>query len=97
MISARCLLLLVRRDEFTLPFATSAFGRLIWVLMVLGGVLLVANFAVEGDCKEIGYVALSYELVSFFVAVVSMFLDYRIAVVSTYGTIIGLSGFAVLA
>lgn len=76
-------------DEFMLPYATSAFGRTLWVLFLLVGVCVTTPTLLFSDCEAPGLILFVYLVVSLGVGVVSILVEFQIAKASTYGTIIG--------
>ena len=75
-----------------LPYATCACGRTGWVLFLLVGLGATSKMLLSGSCYDIGYSAFAYELSSIIVGAFSLFVEIRIAQISTYGTIIGEGG-----
>lgn len=76
-------------DEFTLPYAFVAVGRTVWVLFIVVSLVITGGYMISGSCRTAGYLALCYEIVSIIVGAISVVVELRIAVASTYGTIIG--------
>ena len=76
-------------DEFMLPYATCACGRMMWVLFLSVGLVFSINILLNTNCMGTGYMALVYVSTSIAVGAVSFVVELQIANASTYGTIIG--------
>eukprot|EP00752_Nemacystus_decipiens_P012915 g11430.t1 len=80
--------LLLGGDELMLPYATSACGRMVWVLFLAVGLALAAHLLLAGYCHDVGYFVFAYEAVSVVVGGLSFVVECHIAKASTVGTII---------
>lgn len=76
-------------DELMVPYATSACGRTVWMIILALGLALTTHMLLSGSCSEVGYLVLAYEGVSIVVGVLSLVVECQIANASTYGTIMG--------
>lgn len=77
-------------DEFMVPYASVAIGRTLWVVFLVVTLIVSGSYMFDAQCTDAGYAAFFYEVVSITVGVISIIVEFRIAVVSTYGTIIGM-------
>ncbi|CAM9364963.1 unnamed protein product [Scytosiphon promiscuus] len=79
--------LLLGGDELMVPYATSACGRAVWMVILAVGLALATHMLLSGACREVGYLVLAYEGASIVVGVLSLLVECQIANASTYGTI----------
>lgn len=61
-------------------------------MFLLVGLGATSHMLLSDNCFDVGYLTFAYELASIIVGTFSLFVEFRIAKFSTYGTIIGEGG-----